>query len=302
MNGVLKEIAHSSRLYDYEVVCGAAEEKDYPQEYEIPRENTGTLKNQGTIGACVACVISQIAEVLHKMEFDESLEVSEGFIYGTFRKDNHKGEGLYVSQALEYWRTIGTVPKHYFDILKEMPKMKETVKKFPELLDIATKYKIHGYVSINYADRARKDLVIKKALTENSYPLLAVSDEYFRESHCIELVGWNDKTGCYKIKNSWGETYGDHGFAEIPKDEVNAVYMIIPQEIELPFDDVKKEDWFYKYIKNSYCNGTMKGTSATTFEPNRYVTRAELAVVIDNLKKDNDRLVSIINKLVNEKV
>ena len=73
MNGVIKEYATPTRLYDFEMVCGAVEDKvQYPAEFEIPRENTGTLKNQGSIGACVACVISQIAEELYRREFGEN--------------------------------------------------------------------------------------------------------------------------------------------------------------------------------------------------------------------------------------
>jgi len=49
--------------------------------------------------------------------------MSEGFIYGAFRKENWKSEGMLVSAALDFWREIGTLPKDYFDILKEMPEM-----------------------------------------------------------------------------------------------------------------------------------------------------------------------------------
>lgn len=302
MNGVIQEFAPPTRLYDYEMVCGAIENKPYPEEYEIPRDNTGTLKNQGTIGACVACVISQIAEALHKREFNSVEEISEGYTYGSLRAENSTSEGMIVSQALDYWRKLGVVPKKYFDILEEMPEMKKIVKKHPELLKVASKYKIGGYTSINYADNIRKDAAIKKALTETNYPLLAVADTYFREKHCIEIVGWNDKSDKYKIKNSWGTTWGDNGFGEIPKDEINAVYVIIPEEIVLPFTDVSEIDWFYKYVKNMYFNGMMSGTSDTTFEPNRPITRAEAATLTYNVLKLIDERFYIYNKVLNEKL
>jgi cathepsin L len=34
-----------------------------------------------------------------------------------------------------------------------------------------------------------------------------------RTNHAILLVGWDDAKGAWKIKNSWGTTWGDRGFA-----------------------------------------------------------------------------------------
>lgn len=302
MNGVIKEIAQPIMLYDFETVCGAVGEIEYPSEYEIPRENTGVLKNQGTVGACVACVISQITEELYKREYGDLKEMSEGYIYGAFRNEDSTHEGLYVTQALECWRKIGVVPKQYFDFLDEMPTIKKLVSKYPELLEEAKKYKIGGYATLSYADKTKKDLAIKKALSETNYPLLAISDKYFNESHCIEIVGWNDNNGKYKFKNSWGSTYGDKGFSEIPKEQINAVYLILPKDVTLPFNDVKEDDWFFKYIKHVYMNGLMKGSSDITFEPNRPITRAEVAALTYNIIKKIDEIILNINKRLNEKV
>lgn len=41
--GVIKEIIPHTRDYEYERVCGASGTA-FPEEFEIPRENTGTLK------------------------------------------------------------------------------------------------------------------------------------------------------------------------------------------------------------------------------------------------------------------
>ena len=145
-------------------------------------------------------------------------------------------------------------------------------------------------------------MAIKKALTELNYPLLAVSNDWFNESHCIEIVGWNDTKGKYKFKNSWGVKYGDNGFSEIPKDEINAVYMILPEEITLPFVDVDKDAWYYKYVKQVVLNGLMKGTSETTFEPERFMTRAEVATLITNVLEMIDSRFENFNKVLNEKL
>lgn len=298
MNGVQKELIPHIRDYDYEVVCGASG-TEFPEEYEIPRDNTGTLKDQ-IVNDCVAKVISQIAENWYSKQTDENTEMSDGFIYGALRKDTSVGEGMLVSAAMDLWTSIGTLPKKYFNVIKEMPEIKKIVAKFPEFYEMASKYKLKGYVTFNYGQE-KKDLAIKDALTKYKYGLLAVSNDYFRDAHCIQLTGWNDKTGKYKFKNSWGESYGDKGYSEIPKDEVNKVYLPLFEDIKLPFTDVPEDVWYFDDVKKVYFSGFMKGTSETTFEPDRPLTRAEFAAVINRQNKENDKRFDILNRVLEEK-
>lgn len=288
--GVEREIIPHIRDYDYEVVCGASE-AEFPEEFEIPRENTGTLKNQGTVGACVAEVIAQISEELWKRQFGEQEEHSEGFIYAKFRSDGSRGYGLNTSIAMKAWMDKGTLPKKYYDKLYEMPEMRDIIDKFPEFDEIAKRYGISGFV------RLTKEAQTKDALTKYLYGLVAVSHNYFGESHCIMLTGWNDKTGKYKFKNSWGEKYGDNGFGEIPKEEIDAIYLPLLEDIKLPFVDVPEDAWYFKYVKHMYFNGYVKGTSDTTFEPDKPMTRAEVTTLLYRALEDVDDRFDIINRI-----
>ena len=171
--------------------------------------------------------------------------------------------------------------------------MRDIIDKFPEFDSIAKKYGISGFVKLN------KENDVKDALTKNLHGLLAISHDYFGESHCVELTGWNDKTDSYKFKNSWGTDYRDNGYGEIPKKEINQIYLPILNDIKLPFEDVSEEDWFFKYIKHVYFNGYMKGTSDTKFEPDKPLTRAEFATVLYRILKDIDSRNDIINREMN---
>ncbi len=293
--GVIPEYVSHTRNYDYEMVCGASG-TDFPEEYEIPRDNTGTLKNQGGVGACAAETIAQIAESFYQEE------MSEGYIYTEFREPTLTCAGLIVSKAMDFWTSIGTLPKKYFDLLGEMPEFKQITNNFPELHKFASKHKLKGYASIGYADKTRRDNAIKDALTKFKRGLVAVSNEYFGGSHCIVLTGWNDKKDKYKIKNSWGKTYGDNGFAEIPKSAINAVYVPFFEDIMLPFTDVKETDWFFKDVKAMYFAEMMKGTSDTTFEPDKPMTRAEMATLTNRILKLIDERFDIFNRVMAEKL
>lgn len=296
--GVVKEFTSNIRNYDYEVVCGAVNtETTYPLKYEIPRENTGTLKDQGNIGACVAEVIAQISEELWKRELEEQEEMSEGFIYGALRPKESTNYGMLPTTAMNLWVSIGTLPKKYLDKLYEMPKMKKLVESIPDLFTLAEKYKISGYVTINY-NKQKKDLAIKDALTKYQYGLVAISNDYFREGHCIQLVGWDDEKDTYIYKNSWGANYGDQGFADIPKDEVQNVYLPLLEPLQLPFEDVQPTDWFYKAVKHMVFAGLMNGTSDTTFEPNKPMTRAEVATVMYRIIEKIDERFDIYNQVL----
>lgn len=304
--GAMEEVLPQIRNYDYEMVCGAVEKEasNFPLKYEIPKENTGTLKDQGSVGACVAEVICQIAQELWKRELGEDEEFSEGYAYGTLRQPNATHYGLFCNQAMQKWMEIGTAPKKYFDMLVEMPELKKMIEKFPNLAEVAAKYKISGYVSFKYAynGKEQRDKAIKDALMKYNYGLVGISNKYFRESHCIQIVGWDDEKNTYRFKNSWGEEYGEEGYGDLPKDELNECFLPLLEEIKLPFKDVSEDDWYYKYVKHVYFSGLMKGTSEDTFEPNKPLTRAEAATLIYNLAKAMDENSAKINDLLNYKI
>ena len=288
-------------LYDYERVCGSSENASYSQEFEIPVARKLITKDQDCWQCCVAEVISQVSEA----HFSE--EMSEGYIYGMFREDKDNYVGMYVPKVLDFWKNNSTVPKSYCDILCEMPEIRKKLKNIPELETLFNQYKISGYVSLSYALKEKKDKAIKDALTDKNkaynYGLIAVSSKYFGESHCVWLVGWNDKTNTYKVKNSWGNDYGDNGIVEVPKNAIDGgVYMVLFEDIVLPFKDVKETDWYYSAVKHLYLSGLMNGVSETKFAPEQPMTRAEVATLVWRIVKNIDKRFKILNKTVNEKI
>lgn len=52
----------------------------------------------------------------------------------------------------------------------------------------------------------------------------------------------------------------------------------------LPFTDVKSGRWSYTYISTLYDAGIIKGTSATTFEPEANITRAEFVKILGGIE------------------
>ena len=327
VKGGVREEVPSIRLYEYSKVCGASIEnkksEDYPETFLLNKVEMGTnVKNQGTVGACVACATATAMEairlrsLLNLSEYEpmtEELleanknklfgndELSVGYTYSTCRYPDSTHEGMIVTVALDYLKEQGTVPQKLFDYLEEMPDIKETAAKFPELATEAEDHRIKSYVTMNYSN-PRRDLEIKDALMRYRVPIVCVIPRKWNERHCVCIVGWDDINDSYYIKNSWGESWGDNGVARISKSEFNAeVYLLMDKDIKMPFEDVKVDDWFYSAVQHVYMSDLMNGKTDTQFCPNEYITRAEFATAISRLMKKIDERFENFNKLMEEK-
>ena len=188
--GLIKETFYSDLDYDYEVVCGGPLLKDYPIYFKLAENCTGTQKDQKDTCACVAMTISSIAEAYWNNTLGEKGEHSEGFIYSEFRKENSKNSGLIVSVAMEKWRELGTVPKLNFDLLMEMPELKDVVAKYPELFEIAKNYRLSAYTRLRSNSTSTQEEQIKDALLKYGYGLVAVDG-----NHCMHLLEHQQKEG-----------------------------------------------------------------------------------------------------------
>ena len=284
MFGCLKETP-SLRNYDYDIVCGTTND-ELPESYMLPDDRLPTVRDQGNVGACVAFACVEIMEVLNKIEFNTHKTFSAGFFYGYNRDADEGFEGMYPSRALDHFMVTGSVPTTRFDELREMPEMRELVQSRKDLAEIAEKYRIKGY-SVITSPKYNVEKV-RQALYTNKYPLLAISNTYFGGSHAIIIVGW-EKDG-FVIQNSWGESWGNKGRKKVPFSAINYVYVLTDEVFEMKFTDVPKERWSYKAIKEAVFTGLMKGTSETTFEPGRALTREELAQFGVNILKKMDEI------------
>ena len=226
---------------------------------------------------------------------------SETFNFGALRKDALAINGMIHSEALKMQTEIGSVSKDIFDVVLGMPEIYNEIQKISGLFEEAKKWRFANYVKLNNGDTKtgrQKDLEIKDALTKYDVPLFAISPHHFGGSHAIAIIGWDDNSDSYIIKNSWGESYGDKGNAKIPKSKIREVYLLLYEPIKLPFTDVKEDDWFYDYVKQAYLSGIINGKTETTFEPNMNITRAEAAAMISRLDNKIDKAIEMMNDVL----
>lgn len=286
------------RDYKYAAIAGTTSiVNDFPESYQV-KYMGNEVKNQGTVGCCAACTLATINEAWQQKLYDNDIKFSEGWNYGALRGYRTSSTGMISADAIKRSTSVGMVSKDKFDLMSEMPNAYDEVHMMEELFKYASQYKVSSYYAVNNGNRktgGQKDLEIKHALMTYDVPLYSISPKKFGSSHAICIVGWDDTEDKYIVKNSWGSTYGSNGdgTAKINKSEFDDVYVLLCEDPILPFTDVDSNAWYAEDVKKSYLQGTMKGISETEFDPNGYVTRAQLATVLNrmtDLIAENDRL------------
>lgn len=211
------------RDYQYEPDMMSSEtEDDLPKSFKLDQPD---IKNQGSVGSCVAHTAAEIAEYYNKKQQNSDDKMSVGYIYGC--RYDYTGEGMYLRDALKTLKNRGIALHSEFPYNKEVPEMIEMFKEVSEWKTDAPN-KISTYFSISTINRNYK---IKKALLD--YGPVMVSIKWFKDfkvkdgiitssrdgeygGHCVMLYGWNEDG--WLIQNSWGKRWGDGGSAVYPYD------------------------------------------------------------------------------------
>lgn len=219
-----------------EFVCGAVfskpdvrdyvastQQSDFPDEFELELPK---VKNQGIISSCVAHALSTVVEYFNQKESGEYVEMSTGYIYGNRRLTLHKGKGMCTRDAINTVTRYGDVPDVYFPVNIEVP---AAIDKFESEVD---NIESAGYY-FKFAEyfKPKDDIAIKTSIMENGPVIMAMTwyddikivngimqtnciESKNTGGHCMIIYGWNEIG--WKVRNSWGRTWGDQGNVVIP--------------------------------------------------------------------------------------
>ena len=243
---------------DYKLLASSTDE--FPETFKLP---TVTVKNQGSVGSCVAHATSSVVEYHHKRQHDEKLVFSTEFIYGLRDFGYYVGEGMFIRNALSTLRRYGDVPltdlKGNHDCLTAMENVYDN---FDQLTEKAYPHRISSYFRV-YTENA-----VKSALMNHGYVVASMNwhkgatltdgvytpTDEISGGHAIVLYGWNEKG--WLAQNSWGGNWGNKGRFIIPFDfefkEMWGVTDNITDDIVIP-KRTKIRNVFYK-IFNAIVN------------------------------------------------
>ena len=279
------------KVLDY---CGTFKTSDVtlPYEYVLPDGLIPDVRNQGEINSCVGFAITNLMQILNEVETGKRERFSAGYVYGKCRDDEDDYEGMVVDDALKHLIKFGACFESDFPINEEMPKIRELVLSRPDLDGKAEPYHIKAYEVYGSAIKQKKYNDVKAALYKYNTPILG--DFNMRGGgHAVCIIGWNDKDQTFKIVNSWGTEWKNNGIGDVSYSRLDRGYLLVDAENSnriMPFKDVPKDEWYYKAVQHAYNAGFMNGTSADTFEPEKQLTRAELAQALVNFAKKIDEI------------
>lgn len=222
MIGKLGAIFSEIDVRDYKGVC-TIPKKSFPKEFELPMVR---IKNQGSVGSCVAHALSTVVEYYNYIQNKSKTEMSVGYIYGNRNLSIHKQSGMIVRDALATLKMYGDVTKEDFPYNIETP---SAINKFNEQSD---KLYDKGYPNrISSYCRLKTKNDIKAALQSKNPVVIAIkwysdmkvidgilttNKKKYSGGHCMVIYGWNQKG--WKVQNSWGRFWGNNGTCIIPYD------------------------------------------------------------------------------------
>ena len=240
---------------DYKAVCATAAE--FPKEFKLDMVR---IKNQGSVGSCVAHSLSEVVEYFNNKQLNKDTEMSTGYIYGNRTLSTWRSSGMIVRDALKTLKNYGDVTKEQFPYNIETPGAIEQYEAVSDsLFNEGYPYRITSYAKLN------NDKDIKSALM-NCGPVVMAMDWYDdikvkdgilttnyqgdAGGHCMVIYGWNE-TG-WLVQNSWGRYWGDKGCCVIPYNiKIREKWLVTDTIIEDIKDmDIKKpfSSWFGKII------------------------------------------------------
>lgn len=255
-------IYSSVDVRDYRLAC-AAGSLEFPEEFEL---KTVRIKNQGSVGSCVAHALSSIVEYYNTSQCGDTTEMSTGYIYGNRSNSEHKDSGMILRDAIGIVQKYGDVPRQDFPENIETPDAVYLYKsRAARLYTKGRPNRISQYCRIQTVNEA------KMALSAG-IPLLMAMDWYadmeviegvlttdyvgLEGGHCMFIYGW-EKRG-WKVQNSWGEDWGTGGTFVLPYEMGMAECWAIMDDIvadaavKKPFSS-RIGNTFAKFI-NAVCN------------------------------------------------
>lgn len=217
------------------------------------------VKNQGELKSCTAFPISTVYEFFAQRN-RKNVNISELFIYYNSRELNgniNNDSGATLVSAIHAVKEKGacytkTYP-YEIESFSQLPKDEAYAEAKHQVVNKASRINITE-TDFKHAIANGHPVIIGLKIFESFYPKddsgiipFPSSDaaEYEQYgNHALLVVGYNDEEKLFKIRNSWGEEFGDKGYGYAPYDYIaNPKFcheaFIITEIVDLNFQKFK---------------------------------------------------------------
>lgn len=285
------------------------------------------VKDQGNLGSCSAFPIAAIYEFA-ALKNKKEVSVSELFIYYNSRLLRGTTD---VDSGASLLNAVKSVKEHGACLDASFPYL---IEKFTEIPN-ENAYNEAKHQVVEKANRIKiSEEDFKKAISEGmpvifglklfesfypkneegliSYPTVNESTHKNHGNHAMLIVGYNDDEKLFKVRNSWGSSFGKKGYCYIPYDYVtnedfcNEAY-VITEIVDLSYnefnydskasfsfikDDLIRKKNIYEYRIRSRSRELEKVRKKYDLVKDQNVVNAEQI-------KDSSFRKSVLNKIIN---
>lgn len=192
------------------------------------------IRDQGELGSCVGESSNAAVEYVERNDGqDPSFLGSPLFCYYNARVDKNEDEGAQIRDSIKQLAKLGDAPEKDWAYDEKKVFTKPSAEAYKDALN----HKITDYLRLNSLDEIRQalaaghpvligftcfDSLMSDEVAKSGVVPMPTNDNYIVGGHAICLVGYDDKKKLLKFKNSWGKSWGDHGYGYLP-------YGYIPQ-------------------------------------------------------------------------
>ncbi len=187
------------------------------------------VRNQGREGTCVAFAsVTGVKEFQDKKEYHKLIRLSPRFLYNLCKKfdDIPFEDGTYPRIAMKVLLNYGVCHESFWPYSSHQ---KDSPHKFAG--KDAKRFKIKAYARIKSLIEMRRSLLINgpflagvkvfkswftKRAERSGFIPMPKRNEELMGGHAICIVGYDDKLGILKFKNSWGLKWADKGYGYLP--------------------------------------------------------------------------------------
>lgn len=198
-----------------------------PLTYSI-KDKMPSIYNQGNLGSCVGNGVTSLIEYLLKNANKDFLP-SCLFAYYNAREDKMNDTGAQIRDGIKGVGVFGLCHEEKYPYIISRFNIKPSEDAYNDAI---------SYKAIKYESLRQTELTLKTALYNNN-PIvfgMLLKDSFINDvtaktgiykpkgkiigGHCMVIVGYNDETKLFMVRNSWGSDWGDEGYCYIPYREI----------------------------------------------------------------------------------
>jgi C1A family cysteine protease len=197
------------------------------------RELCSPVEDQGNIGSCTAQAVCGLAEYLERSLKGEFIDYSRLYLYKVTRAYlGWTGDtGALVRSTIKALRLFGVAPERFYPYVPERfdEEPGAFYCAFGSNYKAADFYRLEGLEALKdslakgipfaFGFTCYNSLFTGQVTKTGDVPLPAKNEKVVG-GHAVMAVGYDDKKGVLRFRNSWGTGWGEEGYGTLPYEYV----------------------------------------------------------------------------------